>query len=136
MGVRRIGFEGKLYYGTAGSTASTELTIARDVSYKYEPTYADVSDRNSIIEYERPAMVKFTLEFEVNNEASNAFISTVRAAAAAGTAIAFRTRDYSSGYGCDGDFTVSLDESQPLKDAQRLSITASPTNDTRAITWS
>jgi hypothetical protein len=133
MGVRRIGFEGKLYYGTAGSTAATELTIARDVSYKIESTSVDVTDRASIFEYSRTATVKVGLEFEVNNDASNAFVAAVRAAATAGTAIAFRTRDYSSGYGLDGDFIVSLDESQPLKDAQRIKVSAMPTNDLRSL---
>lgn len=136
MGIRRVGFEGELYWGAAGSTAATLLTIVRDVSYKFEPTLADVSDRASIIEYERPAMVKFSLELECNNDHSNSFVAAARAAAAAGTYLAFRTKDRTSGYGCDGDFAIGLDESQPLKDAQRLKITASPVNDNRAITWS
>lgn len=135
MGVRRVGFEGELYYGTAGSTAATELTIARDVSYKWEPSLVDVSDRASIIEYERVAMVKFSLEFEINNDATNAFIALARTAAKNGTLMAFATKDRDSGFGCDGDFSIALDESQPLKDAQRLKIVATPSNDNRAITW-
>src|SRR5262245_39416396 len=123
---RRVGFEGRLYWGPAGSTATTELTIARDVSYKFDPQKADVSDRASIIEYERTAMVKFQLEFETNNDDSNAFVAAVRVAAAAGGTMAFRTRDKTSGWGCDGDFTIGLDESQALKDAQRIKITATP----------
>jgi hypothetical protein len=134
--VRRIGLEGKLYWGAAGATAGTELTIARDVSYTFDPTLADVSDRESIIEYERVAKVKFGLEFEVNNNDSNAFVAAVRAAAAAGMLLAFRTRDKTSGWGCDGDFNIKLDESQPLKDAQRLKVVASPCNDNRPTTWS
>ena len=136
MGVRRVGFEGKLYWGTAGSTAATELTIARDVNYQFTGAKADVSDRASIIEYSRTAMVGFSLDFEVNNDATNAFLAAVRAAAAAGTAIAFKTLDRTSGYGCDGDFIVDLGEGQPLKDAQRLRVTCTPTNDSRSITWS
>jgi hypothetical protein len=134
--MRRVGFEGKLYWGAAGATAPTELTIARDVSYKFDPQLADVSDRESIIEYERVAKVKFGLEFEVNNNDSNAFVAAVRVCAAAGTTMAFRTRDKTSGWGCDGDFNIALDESQPLKDAQRIKVVASPCNDTRAVTWS
>lgn len=106
--MRRVGFEGKLYWGTAGTTAATELVIAKDVSYKFDPSLADVSDRESIIEYSRTAMVKFTLEFECNNNDSNTFIAAVRAAAAAGTAMAFKTRDRTSGWGCDGDFSIGL----------------------------
>jgi hypothetical protein len=134
--MRRVGFEGKLYWGAAGATATTELVIARDVSYKFDPSKANVSDRASIIEYERTSMVKFSLEFEVNNDDSNAFVNAARLAAAAGGTMAFRTRDKTSGWGCDGDFTIALDESQPLQDAQRIKVTCSPNNDTRGITWS
>jgi hypothetical protein len=134
--MRRVGFEGKLYWGVAGSTGATELKIAIDVSYKFEPTKADVGDRESIIDYDKVAGIKFSLEFNTNNDDSNAFVAAARAAAAAGTLIAFRTRDKAAGWGCDGDFSISLDESQPNRDKQQLKITATPCNDNRALTWS
>jgi hypothetical protein len=134
---KRMGFEGKLYWGAAGSTASTELTIARDVSYKFENTEADVSDRSSIIDLVDVAGVKFSLEFEVNNQDTNAFVAAARAATIAGTAMAFRTRDKTAGWGVDGDFVVAVDESQPLRDAQRIKITGGPTDKNGRIpTWS
>ena len=133
---KRMGLEGELYWGAAGSTASTELTIARDVSYKIETTEADVSDRSVYIDIMAPAGGKFSLEFEVNNQDTNAFIAAVRAAAWGGTAIAFRTKDKSGGYGVDGDFIVSVDETQALRDAQRIKVTASPTDiNGRNPTW-
>lgn len=134
--MRRVGFEGKLLWGTAGTTAPTELTIAIDVSYKFEPTKADVSDRESIIDYDKVAGIKFSLEFNCTNNDSNAFVAAARAAAAAGSLIAFRTRDKAAGWGCDGDFSISLDESQPNRDKQQIKISATPCNDNRAITWS
>jgi hypothetical protein len=73
--MRRVGFEGKLLWGVAGSTAATELKIAIDVSYKFEPTKADVSDRESIIDYDKVAGIKFSLEFNTNNDDSNAFVA-------------------------------------------------------------
>src|SRR6188768_2171758 len=106
--MRRIGLEGKLYWGAAGSTGSTELTIVRDASYKFDPDKADVADRASIINYKRVTGVSFTLDFETNNDDSNTFVAAARAAAAAGTLIAFRTRDKTSGWGVDGDFSISL----------------------------
>lgn len=67
---------------------------------------------------------------------SIAFIAAVRAATIAGTAMAFKTKDYSSGWGVDGDFIVSVDESQALRDAQRLKVTATPTDKNgRTPTW-
>jgi len=134
--MRRIGLEGKLYWGAAGSTGSTELTIVRDASYKFDPDKADVADRASIINYKRVTGVSFTLDFETNNDDSNTFVAAARAAAAAGTLIAFRTRDKTSGWGVDGDFSISLDESQPLRDRQAIKISAEPCNDNRAVTWS
>lgn len=134
---KRMGFEGKLYWGAAGATGATELTIARDVSYKFENTEADISDRASIIDIMDVAGVKFGLEFEVNNQDTNAFIAAVRAASIAGTAIAFRTRDKTAGWGVDGDFIVAVDESQALRDAQRIKVSASPTDkNSRLPTWS
>ena len=36
MAVKKMGFEGKIYYGTAGSTASNELTNSRDITYGFD----------------------------------------------------------------------------------------------------
>ena len=64
-------------------------------------------------------------------------MAAVRAAAIAGTAIAFRTRDKTAGWGVDGDFVVGIDESQALRDAQRIKVTAKPTDKNgRLPTWS
>lgn len=134
---KRMGFEGKLYYGTAGTSAATELTIARDVSYRFEIDEADVSDRGSIINLVDVAGISFSLEFEINNQSTNAFVATMRAAVAAGTPLAFKTEDATSGFGVDGDFVFSDDEQQPLRDAQRLRLVCRPTDsEGRLPTWS
>jgi hypothetical protein len=134
--MRRVGFEGKLYWGAPNATAGTLLEIVRDASYKFDPTLADVSDRASIIDYSRVAGIKFGLDFETNNDDTNAFVAAVRLAASTGTLIAVRSRDKTSGWGCDGDFNVALDESQPLRDRQAMKISLTPCNDNRAVTWS
>ena len=135
-GSKLMGLEGKLYWGAAGATATTELLIARDVSYKLENVEADVSDRSSIINLFDVAGINFSLEFEVNNKQGHAFIVAMRAAIVLGNAMAFRTRDYSSGFGVDGDFIFSDDEGQPLRDAQRLKISCKPTDkNSRLPVW-
>jgi hypothetical protein len=132
-----MGFDGKLYWGVAGSTANIELTIARDVGYRFEPTEADVSDRGSKIELTDVAMIKFALDFEINNQDTDPFIAALRVAAATGGAIALRTRDKAAGWGVDGDIIVGDDESQPLKDAQRLRVVCKPTDKAgRLPVWS
>ena len=134
--MKRMGFEGILLWGAAGATGSTPLTIARDVGYRFEPTEADTSDRGNKIEMTDVAMVKFAIDFEVNNDDSNAFIAALRVAAATGGAIALRTRDKAAGWGVDGDFIVGDDEGQPLKDAQRIRVVAKPTDKAgRSPTW-
>lgn len=134
---KRMGFEGKLYHGTSGTTAATLLTIVRDVSYVFEPTDADISDRASIINIYDVAGVDFSIEFEINNQDTNAFVAAVRAAAIAGTALSLKTEDKASGWGVDGDFVFKVDESQPLRDRQAIKITAKPTDkDGRVPSWS
>ena len=46
---KRMGFEGKLYWGPAGSTGTTELTIARDVGYRFDVD----QDQIDLIDYAR-----------------------------------------------------------------------------------
>jgi hypothetical protein len=134
---KRMGFEGKVYWGAAGSTAGTELTIVRDVSYSIAPEYANTADRGSLCNTVDVAGFDFELQFEVNNHDGNAFVAAARAAAVTGGAIAFRTRDRASGWGVDGDFCIRLEENQALRDAQRLRIVAAPTDkEGRGSTWS
>lgn len=124
----RMGLEGKLYHGTAGTTAATELTITRDVTLVFDLTLADVSTRASIIDQFMAAGVGFTLDFEVINDDANSFVDTIRGHAAAGTAIALKAIEATSGWGFDGDFVIQkLDESQALRDRQAVKITARPT---------
>jgi hypothetical protein len=133
-----MGFEGKIYWdSTPGSTATTELQIVRDASYGLEPVEGDVSDRSSLLNLVDVAGLNFNIEFEINNKDSDAFISAARAAALAGNGLPLRTMDKASGYGVDGDFIIGLNESQPLRDAQRIRVTAKPTDKHgRLPTWS
>ena len=131
----RVGHEAKLYMGTAGSTAATELTIARDVNYSIETTTADVSSRASIIDSNAAVGVVLGIDFEILNDNSIAGIATLRAAAFAGTAIAFRSRDWTTGVGIDADFLITISEGQPLRDKQTIKITGKPTSATRVPAW-
>lgn len=122
------GFEGVLYYGTAGTTAATELTVARDVSYDFANEEGDCSDRASIVNIKDVVGIDFTLEFEIPNDNANAAVAAIRAQAAPGGSIALKTLDESGGYGVDGDFIISLSEAQPLRGMQMLKVTAKPTD--------
>lgn len=134
--MKRMGFKGQLFWGPGGSTASTELTIARDVNYNIDLQDDEVNDRSSIVNLYDAVGVDFGLDFEVNNKSNDTFIAAVRAAAFSGDAIAFRTKDFDSGFGFDGDFIVKVNETQPLRGAQRIKVTAKPTDkDGRIPVW-
>lgn len=128
MAKKRMGFEGLLLWGTAGSTAATELTEARDVSYNLDIAEADISDRSSIINLFDAAGIDFSLEFELNNKDASAFLTAVRSQQIQGGGMALLTADKAGGWGVDGDFVIGIQESQALRDAQRVRITARPTD--------
>ena len=133
---KRMGLIGKLFWGTAGSTATTELTIARDVNYNIEPQDDEVNDRSTKINLYDSVGVEFGLDFEINNKSTDTFVAAVRAAAFSGEAMAFRTRDHASGFGVDGDFIVKISETQPIRGAQRIKITAKASDQAGRIpTW-
>lgn len=133
---KRMGLIGKLFWGPAGSTATTELTIARDVNYNIEPQDDEVSDRSTKINLYDSVGVEFGLDFEINNKSTDTFVAAVRAAAFSGEAMAFRTRDHASGFGVDGDFIVKISETQPIRGAQRIKVTAKASDQAGRIpTW-
>ena len=124
---KRMGFEGKVYTGAAGSTAGTELTIARDVTFNIDPDRADLSDRASFINDTDAAGVSVSIDIEINNDNSNAFVATLLANTAAGTPTAIMLEDYSGNTVFDGDCITSFNNSQPLRDGQRISFNCTPT---------
>ena len=125
---KRMGFEGKVYTGAAGSTAATELTIVRDVTFNLDPDRADTSDRASFINMTDAAGCTVSIDIEINNDNSNAFIATLLANTAAGTPYAFKLEDYSGHTVFDGDCITSFNNTEPLRDAQRISFNATPTD--------
>lgn len=136
MAKKRMGFDGRFYYGTAGSTAATYTTEVKDVSYSLEIDEADVSDRSSIYDLVDVAGVKFSIDITIDNKDSSAFVAALRAAAIAGTAISVLTADKAGGFGVDCDVVVKLGEEQKLRDAQRITISLMPTNQAdREPTW-
>ena len=125
---KRMGFEGVVKYDTAGSTATTTLTIVRDVTLNLDPDRADVSDRASFINMTDAAGCTVSIDIEINNDNSNAFIATLLANTAAGTPIALLLEDYSGNTVFDGDVITSFNNTQPLRDGQRISFNCTPTD--------
>jgi hypothetical protein len=129
MGVTKLGPDGLLYYAVGGTaTPSTVVNHIRDVTVKTDPTKADTSSRDSIMDTEETVGLKVSIDFEMLNRTDNAVLTALLVAAAAGTAVALKTRDYSGGRGWIGDFELSVENGQPYRGDQTYKFTATPSS--------
>lgn len=133
MANKKMGFEGLAYYGSAGGTASTNLTNCRDITYNIEhekgettvrgdSTIAPIKTESSVT---RVASIELTLVYD----SSDASFTAMETAAAAGSAVAIRTKSYSSGKGYDGDCILDIGRPFPLNGEQVVTFTCTPTLD-------
>jgi hypothetical protein len=126
---KRMSLEAKLYYGTAGTTATGLANNVRDLTGSASPGAADISDRGSRVELVGPGMIAYSLQWESSWSDTDVFVQTLYAAAMAGTPIALRTKDYVAGKGFDGDVLITkADHKQPLKEGQKVDFEAKPTD--------
>jgi len=133
---KRIGLNGKLYYGTAGSTAGTEVTNARDVTLALEKGEADSTVRGDTWESTTTTLLSGSIEFDLLWDSADTACEAIRAAFFAGTVLAFLQLDAASGKGIDADFeVVRWGREEPLRDMMRVPVTIKPTNVNRAPTW-
>lgn len=132
-----LGMYGKLYYGTAGSTASTELTNCRDVTLSLETGVADVTTRgNSGWRGEVATLKTATLEFEMVWDSDDAGFAAIRNAFLNNTTIALLPLTEENGEGLDADWMITnFSRPEPLEDAIKVNVTAKPTTSSRAPTW-
>lgn len=131
MGVTKMGFEGLIYIGTAGSTAATQITDRADVNITTDADKGNTTiagDGSSIpIETEDVTVLKWSCDITMLVRSTDTTLETLRAAANAGTPIALRMKDYSAGKGFDGDVTFSATHGKPLRGEQTIQFTATPT---------
>ena len=129
----RLGFEGRIYWGTAGSTATTEMLSATDISMTITPKKAPTTTRgagtSAPIETERVVSISISIEFTLLNKSGETHLDTLRAAAAAGTPVSLCMKDSTAGKGFDGDVTLECKEGMPLAGEQTFVFTATPTNE-------
>lgn len=127
----KMGFEGLIYYGAAGSTASTQLTNIRDETYTFEKEDGDTTVRGDgsavPIETMTPVLRRVSLEWTMINKPADTELAAMLTAAYACTAIAIRTKDRSGGKGFDGDVYLTVEHGKPFKGEQTYRFTATPT---------
>ena len=134
MAVTKMGFEGLLYYGVAGSTAATQVGNSRDINETYETEDGETTVRGTSaipISTFRVTCLNYSLEWTMLNKSSDATLTALRTAAATGAPVAIRTIDHSGSVGFDGDMIVKMTKGKPLKGEQTFQFTGLPNDDNR-----
>jgi hypothetical protein len=128
----RIGLKAKLYYGTAGTTAASELTKVRDVTLNLSAGVANTETRGSEIKSEIPTLLEASLSFELLYDDANAGVLAVEEAYYTRTPIAMLVLHKTGGNGLDADWNIKeFTRSEPLEGVITVSVTASPNNASR-----
>lgn len=131
MGNQKMGFEGQIFYGAAGSTAGTLLENTTDINYNLEPERGNTTVRGDgsapPITTEQVTIRGITIEWTMINDTTDASFEAMRVAAFSGSPIALRTKDYAAGKGFDGDVTLAATNGMPLNGEQTTQFTATPT---------
>lgn len=132
MATTKMGFEGEIYFGAAGSTASTKLTNTRDITVNMETEDGDTTTRGAgtapPIGTMRVTRRNFTITWTMLMKTTDTSLEALRVAAMAGTAVAIRTKDYAAGKGFDGDVHLKVNHGKPLGGEQTFEFTAIPTD--------
>lgn len=130
-----MGFEGRLYYGVKGTTAATEITQSRDITYGLSTTKGETTVRGSgsgpPVMTERVTVREITINFQMINKSSDTTLDALLTAAYAGTAVAIRTKDNAAGLGFDGDCNLEVSHGKPYKGEQTFDFTCTPNDDDR-----
>lgn len=134
MAKARAGWERIIYYGTAGSTAATQLTHATDVDVNKPKERTDTTDRGdgSAIPRGTQQVVQRNAEitFKYRYYDSDAVGAALIAVAESGADIAIKVERYSGGpTEFDGDVTLDLNSPGPLTGGMELEFTATPSQD-------
>ena len=131
-----LGLNCVLYRGTAGQTATTEMTNVKDVELNLTTGEADITTRaaNGWRAY-AATLKEASLTFQMNYESDDVDFKAIQTAFMNNSAIAFLVGD-DKGNGLDADFVITeFNIPQPLEEAVTVSVTAKPTLSARAPAW-
>ena len=133
-----LGLDAKLFRGTAGSRAATEVTNVKDLTLNLESGEADVTTRATKGWKASAATLKeASLEFTILYDTEDADFTAFQAAYFGNTPLALFVSDgQDTAHGLDADFSITaFSVEQPLEEAISVSINAKPTASTRAPEW-
>lgn len=135
----KAGYEGIIKYGTAGSTAATQLTNVEDLTYDNPGEDFETTTRGDGTavphKSEEPATVGAVITWSMFHKTTDTALTALRAAARARTAVAIRTISDASGLGFDGDCYLTVTHETPLKGPSKYNFTAKAT-DSQGRAWS
>jgi hypothetical protein len=130
-----MGYEGMIYYGAPGSSATTLLTNSRDVKITLEPQYGNTTVRGDStsppVESVGVSSIKWGATLSMVNKTSDTALTAMLTAATTGAPIALRFKSTTSGKGYDGDVNVKYEQGAPLKGEQTLDFSFEPNRDLR-----
>lgn len=133
MPVIHLGLNAKMYRGTAGSQAGTEMDNVKDVSISQEYATTDVTVRaNSGYRNHALTLKDAEVTFDMLVDDADTHYDALSTAYQAGTALAFYILDEAGGEGLDADFIITnFSKTQGLEDAIMVSVTLKPNCDLR-----
>ncbi len=101
----KIGFEGKLYHGTAGTAAATEATNVKDLTLDFSATEVDATTRaNGGYKGYVRGLKDIAISGKSNWDPADAFLAALKTSFIDGTPVAIKMLDVVGGDGPDGDF--------------------------------
>ena len=133
-----LGLDAKLFRGTAGTQAATEVTNVKDLTLNLESGEADVTTRATQGWKATAATLKeASLEFTILYDPADADFTAFQTAYFSNTPLALFVSDgQDTAHGLDADFSITaFSVEQPLEEAMSVSVTAKPTASTRAPQW-
>lgn len=133
----KLGMDAKLYYGTAGTTASSLIDNVKDLTLNLSTQETDVTTRgNGGWVATKATLKEGSVDFSMVWDTSDAAFTAIQTAFFANTALAFLVLDEEDGQGLDADFSVTnFTRNENLTDAITVDVTIKPTYSTRAPEW-
>jgi len=138
MATFRVGLNGILYRGAAGSQAGTEMVNVRDVTLTMDKDAADTTTRGCGGWKSRKGTLKdLKIEFNIVDKSDDTDIVAIRNASINNTLIALYAKDAADGDGPDADFEVTgFKRGEPLNGETTYDITCEASSEERNPTWS
>lgn len=134
---RIMGFEGKIYIGTANGSANTEIDTqdqAYNITVNKETTFKRPSGASNAapIGYDDVLSLQAEVTFTMFRKSTDANMTTLLAAAYSAdpdvNVISLRTEEISGGKGIYGDFTLQVNNGRAIQGNATYEFTATPTD--------